>query len=200
LAPSRIAAIVLAAGRSTRMGGTNKLLAEIGGEAMVRRVVGAAVASKAKPVVVVTGHQEDDVRAVLAGLDIACVANPDYAAGLSTSLKMGIRSLPADCAGALILLGDMPALMPVHIDRLIDALELQGGGTILVPAHAGIRGNPVLWPATYFPEMLTLQGDAGAKRLMLAHADQVREIDLGSAAVLTDVDTPEALAQARGKA
>ena len=85
-----IAAVVLAAGRSTRMGAENKLLADIGGKPMVRRVVEAALASRARPVLVVTGHQADGVRAALAGLEVAFVDNPDYAVGLSSSLKAGI--------------------------------------------------------------------------------------------------------------
>jgi molybdenum cofactor cytidylyltransferase len=85
-ATARVAAIILAAGRSTRMGAQNKLLAEVSGEAMVRRVVKATLASRARPVLVVTGHGRDEVRAALAGLAVTLVDNPDYAAGLRCSL------------------------------------------------------------------------------------------------------------------
>jgi molybdenum cofactor cytidylyltransferase len=194
----RIAAIVLAAGRSTRMGAANKLLADIGGKPMVRHVVEAALASTARPMLVVTGHQASEVGAALSGVDVTFVANPDYASGLASSLKTGVRALPADCAGALVVLGDMPRIAAEHLDRVIAAFVAEKGTAIVVPVHAGRQGNPVLWPAAYFPELLQLDGDAGAKRLIAAHAGQVREIDLGTDAILVDVDTPEALVKLRG--
>jgi molybdenum cofactor cytidylyltransferase len=194
---ARIAAIVLAAGRSTRMGAANKLLAEVGGRPMVRHAVEAALASRARPVLVVTGHQVDDVRASLAGLDVTFVANPDFAQGLSSSLKAGIRAVPADAAGALVLLGDMPRIEAEHLDAMIAAFVSEGGEPIVVPVHRGQRGNPVLWPAELFGEMLALDGDAGARSLLTKHAHGVREIDLGTDAVLMDIDTPDALARLR---
>ena len=192
--PPSIAAIVLAAGRSTRMGAGNKLVADIAGTPMVRHVVEAALGSRARPVIVVVGHQADAVRAALAGLDVAIVDNPDFATGLASSLKAGICALASDCAGALILLGDMPLIAPTHLNRLIAAFA---PGAIVVPTNQGKRGNPVLWSATHFAQMLQLDGDAGARRLMAAHADQVREIDLGTDAIFADVDTPDALAKLR---
>jgi molybdenum cofactor cytidylyltransferase len=195
----QIAAIVLAAGRSTRMGAANKLLADVGGVPMLRHVAAAALASRARPVLVVTGHQADEVRAALAGLDLGFIANPDYRAGLSTSLEAGIAAVPAAAEGALVLLGDMPRITAGHIDRLIDAFAAGQGRCICVPVHGGRRGNPVLWPAGYFAEMRQLQGDAGARTLLAVHADRVREIDLASDAIFADVDTPEALAKLRAQ-
>ena len=188
-----IAAIVLAAGRSTRMGAANKLLANVGGKPMVRHAVEAALGSQARPVLVVTGHQADDVRAALAGL-VAFVANPDFARGLSTSLKAGIRALPKGVDGALVLLGDMPRIEAAHLDAMVVAFA-SDGTAIVVPVHQGQRGNPVLWPADLFAEMLALAGDVGARSLMAKHADRVREIDLGTDAIFMDVDTPDALAR-----
>ena len=195
---THIAAIVLAAGRSTRMGAANKLLADVGGKPMLRHAVEAALASQARPVLVVTGHQGDDVRASLAGLDVGFVANPDFALGLSSSLKAGIRALPKAVAGALVLLGDMPRIEAAHLDAMIAAFASGMGEAIVVPMHEGRRGNPVLWPAALFREMLALEGDVGARRLMVRHASRVHEIDLGTDAVLMDVDTPEVLARLRG--
>lgn len=192
----RIAAIVLAAGRSTRMGAANKLVADVGGKPMVRKVAEAALASKAAPVVVVTGHMAAEVSAALAGLDVTLVANPDYATGLASSLKAGIRALPSECDGALILLGDMPRIVSEHLDTLIVAFT---SDAIIVPAHRGKRGNPVLWPHKYFPELLQLDGDAGAKRLIATHAAHAREIDLGTDAIFADIDTPDALARLRDR-
>ena len=131
---------------------------------------------------------------VLAGLDITIVDNPDYATGLSSSLKAGIRALPDDCDGALVLLGDMPRITAVDLDALIAAFE-SDKDKIVVPVNGGRRGNPVLWPRVYFQEMLQLGGDAGAKSLLAAFADSVREVTLATDAIFLDVDTPELLAR-----
>lgn len=192
-----IACIVLAAGRSTRMGAANKLTAVVGGKPMVRHAAEAALASAASPVLVVTGYQEDEVRTALTGLAVSFVHNRDYAEGLSATLKAGISALPEDIPGALVLLGDMPQVECAHLDRLIAAFEEHGGQAIVVPTHQGKRGNPVLWPRALFAEMLQLAGDAGARRLFAAHADRIREVDLGTDAIFLDVDTPDALAQLR---
>jgi molybdenum cofactor cytidylyltransferase len=186
----QIAAIILAAGRSTRMGAQNKLLADVRGLPLLRHVAQAALASRARPVLVVVGHQAAAIRSALAGLPVTFVDNPAYAAGLSGSLQAGIRALAAGCDGTLVLLGDMPQITSVHIDALIAAFA---PGAIVVPTHRGRRGNPVLWPAACLGEMLALAGDAGAKQLLAAHATKVRSVDLGSDAIFVDVDTPEAL-------
>ena len=188
----RVAAIVLAAGRGARMGST-KQLADIAGKSMVRRTVEAVRAAAVDPVIVVTGHEAEAVGAALRGLDVTIVRNPDFAAGLSTSLRAGIGALPEDCDAVLVALGDMPAVSGADIDRLIAAFDLVEGRSIVVPVHQGKRGNPVLWGAAYFPEIMTLTGDAGARRLLTDYAEAVTEVELG-AAVLTDIDTPADLA------
>ena len=181
------------------MGEANKLLADVGGRPMVRGVVEAALASKARPILVVTGHQAQSVSTALAGFGVTFLDNPDYAVGLSSSLKAGIRAVPGDCDGALVLLGDMPRITAAHLDHLIAAFRAEPGSAIIVPTHDGRRGNPVLWPRAHFAGMLQLEGDAGAKRLLAAHAGEVREVDLGTDAILADVDTPQALAAVRGE-
>jgi molybdenum cofactor cytidylyltransferase len=178
--------------------GANKLLADLGGKPMVRFAVEAALGSAASPVLVVTGHQEAEVRRALAGLHVGFLHNPDYAEGLSTSLKAGIAVLPPAVAGAVVLLGDMPQITPIHVDQLIVAFR-DKAGAIIVPTHAGTRGNPVLWPRAFFAEMLKLGGDAGAKGLLTAHASHVCEVDLGTDAIFLDVDTAEVLAQLRAR-
>jgi molybdenum cofactor cytidylyltransferase len=193
---ARVAAIVLAAGRSTRMGVQNKLLADVGGTPMVRRVVEAALASKVRAVLVVTGHMAAEVAAVLAGLDVTLVANPDFATGLASSLKAGIQAVPEECDGALVLLGDMPRIAAGDLDRLIAAF-VAAPESVVVPGHEGRQGNPVLWPRRYFPKLMQLEGDAGAKRLIAKHREQVREVEMGTSAIFADVDTPEALRELR---
>lgn len=194
----RIAALVLAAGRSSRMGGSNKLLAEVGGQPLVARTVEAALASQAKPVVVVTGHQAEAVSAALAGRPLTLVHNPDYADGLSASLKAGLAALPGDVDGVVVCLGDMPRVSPAVIDRLVAAYNPTEGRAVCIPTVQGKRGNPVLWDRGFFAEMMKLTGDAGAKSLLGRHADQVVEVPVDEGGILYDVDTPELLAELRG--
>jgi len=187
-----IAAIVLAAGRSSRMGGPNKLVAEIGGKPLVRIVVEAALASRARPVIVVTGHQRERVEASLAGLPVTFAHNPDFAEGLGTSLKTGIAALPADVDGALVCLGDMPQVDAGLIDRLIGALDPDKGALVVVPTIDGKRGNPVVWSRRFFPDLMAVEGDVGARYLIGRYAEAVIEVPLTGTAALTDIDTPEA--------
>lgn len=194
---AKVTAIILAAGKSSRMRGPNKLLAEIGGEAIIRTVARAALASRAADVLVVTGNQAESVRAALAGLDVRFCNNPDFADGLSTSLRAGIGGVPPDSGAALVLLGDMPALSAAMIDRVIAAFNPAAGAEIVVATHGGQRGNPVLWPRRLFPALSSASGDVGGRAVMKEHAGVVAEVELGPAALL-DLDTPEALAAAGG--
>ncbi len=194
----RIAAIVLAAGLSTRMG-ANKLLADWRGKPLLRSTVEAALKSQARPVIVVTGHQAAKVEAALHGLPVTFAHNSEYAEGLSTSVKAGLRAVPANCDGALVLLGDMPRIALALIDRMIAAFSPADGRTICVATHEGKRGNPVLWARQFFSEIEEIAGDLGAKPLLVRHEELVCEIEAGEAS-LSDVDTPEALAELRADA
>ncbi len=189
-----IAAIVLGAGRSSRMGGPNKLLAEIAGRPLIRIAVEQALGSRARPVIVVTGHQRERVEAALSGLPVKLVHNPDFADGLGTSLKAGIAALPAEVDGVIVCLGDMPQVDSALIDRLIGALDPDQGALIAVPTIDGKRGNPVAWSRRFFPDLMAVEGDVGARHLIGRYAEAVTEVPLAGTAVLTDVDTPEALA------
>jgi molybdenum cofactor cytidylyltransferase len=194
----KIAAVVMAAGRSSRMAPANKLLTEIDGRLMVQRAVDAALASQARPIVVVTGHEGGRVREALAGRPVEFIENSDHAAGLSTSVRAGLAWLSGkDVDGAVFLLGDMPLVTSAHIDRLIAAFSPVESRAICVPTHKGKRGNPVLWGAKFFAEMRALEGDKGARSLFGAHADQVCEVEMQDDGVLVDIDTPEALAALR---
>lgn len=197
---SAIAAVVLAAGRGTRMGGPNKLLEPVGGRAVVRRVVEAALAGGASPVIVVTGHDGARVRAALAGLDVRCIENPDYAAGLSVSLAVGIRAVPESAQGALVMLGDMPLVNAHVVHRLLAGFAPDQGRLIVVPVSEGRRGNPVLWSRRFFSALSTIEGDVGARAVLAAHAEAVAEIEVPGPATVLDVDTPDALTAARGLA
>jgi molybdenum cofactor cytidylyltransferase len=189
----KIAVLLLAAGRSTRMGGPNKLLAEIDGRPMVARVAQRLLASRARPIVAVLGARADEVDAALGQLPVARMRNPEFAQGLSTSLKCGLAALPDDLDGALVCLGDMPLVAGRHIDRLIAAFNPLEGRAIVVPTRRGKRGNPVLWASRFFPEMAQVSGDVGARHLIGEHAELVAEVEMDDDAILVDIDTPEAL-------
>jgi molybdenum cofactor cytidylyltransferase len=195
--PPRVAALVLAAGQSRRMGARNKLLASIDGVPMVARAVDAAIAGlKAgvdAGVYVVTGHQHQQVARALAGRDVHLVHNPRHADGLSTSLASGLEALGQDVDAVLVCLGDMPRVTPAHIESLVAAFDPLQGRAICVPLWAGKRGHPVLWARRFFPEMSDIKGDVGARHLLGEYAELVFEIPADDDGVLVDVDSPAAL-------
>jgi molybdenum cofactor cytidylyltransferase len=192
----RVAALVLAAGLSRRMGTLNKLLIGIDGKPMVRHVAEAAAGSEARPLIVVTGHEREKVEAALAGLDPAprFVFNPDAAAGLSTSVKCGLAALPPEVDGAVVCLGDMPKVTPATINGLIAAFNPVEGRAICVPVRKGKRGNPVLLARPLFAELAGVSGDVGARDVVAAHPELVAEVEMENDGVLIDIDTPQALA------
>jgi molybdenum cofactor cytidylyltransferase len=192
-ASPRIAAVVLAAGQSSRMG-TNKLAEELDGKPVLRHVVDTILAARVENVVVVLGHQAEEMRALLASGDVECVVNERYRKGLSTSLKAGIAALPEDIEGAMIFLGDMPDIDASLIARLIGAFDPARMRAIVVPQRGGRQGNPVLWGRAFFPTLLEkTHGDAGAKHLIRRYAEWVAEVAVDDEAIFTDLDTAEAL-------
>ncbi|MGC2823480.1 MAG: molybdopterin-binding/glycosyltransferase family 2 protein [Pseudolabrys sp.] len=195
----RVAAVVLAAGRSTRMGAVNKMLAEIGGKPLVRIAAEQAVASRAQPVIVVTGHEREKVEAALKGLPLRLVHNPDFSEGLGSSLKAGIAAVPESADAAIVCLGDMPQVDAVLINRLIAAFDPERGALIVVPSIDGRRGNPVLWSNRFFHDLISIQGDIGARHLIGSYAEAVVEVPVDGQAALTDVDTPESFSAVKAE-
>jgi molybdenum cofactor cytidylyltransferase len=181
------------------MGGPNKLLAEIGRRPLVRIAAEEALASRAGPVIVVTGHQRAEVEKVLAGLPVRFVHNPDFADGLGTSLRTGIAAVPADADGAIVCLGDMPQVDAGLIDRLIGAFDPDRSALIVMPTFEGKRGNPVLWSRRFFPDLMAIEGDVGARYLIGRYGEAVVEVPVDGNAALVDVDTPEALVGIRAE-
>ena len=192
-----VAAVILAAGRSTRMGGPNKLLAELGGKPLVRIVTEQALASKAQGVIVVTGHQAGEVQKALRGLKVTFAHNPDFAQGLAGSVKAGIAAVPQNADGAVICLGDMPLIDAHLIDRLVETFAPDRGNLIVVPVSDGRRGNPVLWSRRFFNELMTLDGDIGARHLIAKHSEAVAEVAVEGHGAFLDIDTPQALEAAQ---
>jgi molybdenum cofactor cytidylyltransferase len=194
---TEIAAIILAAGRSTRFAGdqpgTTKLIAELHGRPLVRHVADAALASTARPLIVVTGHARDLVQDALAGLPLTFIHNKAYATGLASSLRIGIAAVPPAVSGAIILLGDMPLVAADLIDQLVRRFEQSSEAGAIVPVTKGGRGNPVLLARSLFPAVAQLAGDEGARRLLQQPDIHVVEIAVSDAAAGADIDTPEAL-------
>ncbi len=193
----QVPVVLLAAGRSSRMGGPNKLLASFDGKPLVRRAAETALASKAAGVTVVTGHQRGRVEEALAGLDVSFAYNPDFATGLASSLKAGIAKVPQDATGAMIVLGDMPGIADMDINRLIRAFAKGEGKSVVRATHEGRRGNPVILPRSLFGAVAHLEGDTGARHLVEAEGLDVIDVEIGEAAAV-DVDTPEAMSRAGG--
>ncbi len=195
VAPPTVAAIVLAAGRSSRMAPQNKLLVpDRAGRPMVARVVDNLLSSAARPVIVVTGHRAEEVSAAVGGRPVQMVHAADYADGLSASLRAGISAVPAAASAALICLGDMPLVTGRMIERLIEAYDPDEGRSVVVPTCRGKVGNPVLWDRRFFPDIAGLVGDVGARALLERHSEYVAQVELGDDAVLRDFDTVESLA------
>ncbi len=197
LAPRRartVAAVVLAAGRSRRMAPLNKLLiADSQGVPMVARVVDNVLASHARPVIVVTGHERDRVEEALAGRSVRFAHADDYGEGLSASLRTGLAALPPEVEGVVVCLGDMPLVSGPMLDRLIAAFDPEEGRAIVMPTFRGKQGNPMLWAREFLPEMLNITGDVGARHLVGKHADRMVEVEMADDAVLRDFDTTDAL-------
>ena len=198
-AQRRIAAVVLAAGASRRMGGRHKLLiAGRDGRAMVARSVDHLIAAGIAPILVVTGHRADDIRTALTGRDVRFVHADRYQDGLAESLKAGLAALPEDAAAVMVCLADMPLVEPSSLSLITAAYDPDEGRLIVVPTHAGRQGNPVLWDRSFVEEMMTLSGDVGARSLLKRHMEAVAEVEIPSDSVLRDFDTPESLASLPG--
>jgi molybdenum cofactor cytidylyltransferase len=193
-----VGAVILAAGRSTRMGGPNKLLSKFEGKPLIRKVVDTVCGSNAKDPIVVTGHQAELIDAALSGAGVARAFNPDYSEGFATSLITGLDAVSQQVAGALVILGDMPGVATGDLNRMIGAFRDNGGAAVVRATHNGKRGNPVIIPRAMFGEVKKLRGDTGARHLIEANDFPVVDIEIGTAASV-DVDTPETLAEAGGK-
>ena len=188
-----IAAIILAAGQSRRMGKENKMLIKIDGKPMVRHAVEAVMQTGINKIFVVTGYQSKKLKNALNGLKFKLVKNSQYSQGLSSSLKAGVNALPESIEGALVMLGDMPRVNPSHLNLLMDAFKPDENKLICVPTSEGKRGNPVLWHKRFFSSISEVSGDVGARHLIGEYDDYVVDVEMNDNAVILDLDTPEAV-------
>jgi CTP:molybdopterin cytidylyltransferase MocA len=189
-----VAGILLAAGSASRMG-SNKLLLELGGEPMVRRVARRALEGGLDPLLVVVGHEEPAVRAALSGLPCRLVPCPEWHRGQSASLAAGVGALPADAGAAVVVLADMPLVDPDAIRAVVR--RWREGGALLVSCRYGeVAAPPTLYDRSLWPELVALEGDRGGRDVVRRHADRVGWVECPAAA-LSDVDLPEDLERAR---
>lgn len=189
---SSTGAIVLAAGRSTRMG-AHKLLLPLGDRPVVAHVVAAVLHAPVHPVVVVLGHDAHAVRAALprdlpAG-DLIIVENTQYRLGMATSLRAGLAALPADAIGALIVLGDQPLVHSSHLAQIAQVAE-QTHAAVVAASYDGRRGHPVYFSQSCFAELQQVAGDEGGRTIIERHQDELVVVPLDDAAAVLDVDVP----------
>jgi molybdenum cofactor cytidylyltransferase len=191
LTAANIAVVVLAAGRSSRMGAQSKLLLPWrDGEPIVRHVVQAALGWQPLETVVVVRPDLFALAGALAGLPVRLVGNPRWPDGMGTSLAAGIAALGPTVGAALVLLGDSPGVDPAIIAALVAAYK-QTGQPVAVPFYGDEPGPPTLFARPLFPDLLRLQGDAGGRLIVRHYPDHVARVDFPAAARPPDIDTPE---------
>jgi molybdenum cofactor cytidylyltransferase len=183
----RIAGVLLAAGLSSRMG-RNKLLLDLGGRTVVRRAAETALEAGLSPLLVVVGHERERVAAALKDLPLVTVTNPDYASGMNTSLRAGIAAVPDDCAGALLLLSDMPLVSAAMLRELCAGFR-DGDVPLVISTFGGVLAPPIVYGSALFPELRALSGDGCGKRVVKQHRAEAKEL-AWPASALADLDLP----------
>ena len=183
----RVAAVVLAAGSSTRMG-RNKLLLEVGGETLVRRTARSAVEAGLDEVVVVLGHEEPRIRAELLGLACTLVVNPDHAEGAGTSLRTGVRHVSARADALVVVLADMPFVTAEMIAALAER-HRDTRAPLVTSHYGGVQAPPTLYDRALFEELLQVPADGGAKPVVLRHQGDAVAVTWPKSA-LRDIDAP----------
>ncbi len=184
-----VTGVVLAGGRGSRMGRLKQLL-PFRGKTIIQTVIDNALASRLQQVVVVLGHQADQIRRKVCLKQATVVVNENYCRGQSTSLQAGLAAIAKTADAVMFILGDQPLVGPAVIDRLIDEYVVSRA-LLVIPAVHGKRGNPVIVDRRIFSEINTLTGDTGARVLFNAHADRIREVAVSDSAIHFDIDTWE---------
>ena len=186
-----IHAVLLAAGRSERMGRNNKLLLNVDGIPLVRKSAISIINSNVTSMTVVTGFDENKIVNALSGLNVNFVKNINFREGLSSSLKAGLANITPTPSAVIICLADMPKIQPEHINQLIENFDPLKGWEICIPTNNGKRGNPVLIGSRFFPYIFETSGDFGAKQVMKQHSDKIVEVEIGTSDIHFDIDTQD---------
>ena len=195
MADSFVSGIILAAGRSSRLGRPKQLL-DLGGSPVLSHVLRNAHAAGLDDLVLVLGHEAEAIRAAVAPQlgDVRIVINREFAQGQSTSLHAGLHAVAAESAAAVILLGDQPHVGPEVIAALVAAYH-ESGAPIILPSYGGILANPVLIDRTLFPNALAVTGDKGARDIVRAHRHQATVVSFPDRRPPSDIDTEEDYAE-----
>jgi molybdenum cofactor cytidylyltransferase len=189
-----IPAVILAAGISSRFG-DNKLLVDIGGRPMVLRVVESALAARVQPVIVVTGFEQNRLLAALAPVlgnaRLIVTYNPDYGSGRASSVREGIRAVPADAPAALFLLADQPFIDSPLIDRVLDFADAHPDSAVVFPECGGKKGNPIFYRRPWFARLSALEGDVTGYRLIQQSPDEVARLSVSDPSLFVSIETLE---------
>ena len=186
-----ISAVILAAGESRRMGKKNKLLLRIGSEAMLVKLVKAVCASDVAQILVVIGHEAEQIRLELNDFPLSFIHNYNFSKGITTSIKSGIKEVSKNSNGMLICLADMPYISTSEINKLIHAFvqnRIKGKKLIVVPVFQGQRGNPVLFSSDFRNDILDYKEESGCKGVIINNSESVKEIEMDDDKMLLDVD------------
>jgi len=186
--------IILAAGQSKRMQEINKLLIKIDNQTMIEKIIDTSLKSAANNTIIVLGYENDILQKLLNKKNITTIVNKDYFKGQSSSLQLGISALKEDCDAAIVILGDMPDISSRLIDQLIENYSPNDNKSIVIPTYKNKKGNPVLIDREFFPDILSIKGDNGAKDIIKANKKYIREIPQKNSAIVQDIDTKEDLA------
>ena len=186
-----IAAVILAAGVSSRAR-RNKLMVKIGGKPLFMKAVEAAVRSKASPVFVITGHDAENLEEPLENIDINILRNHDYASGVKTSIRLGLKSVPSSCDGALLIPADMPNITAEYLNRMIKSFNKGKERQLLVSAYGGHKYNPVLWSSDLYPTADLVPEDSHLRQVFLEHSDYLSLVE-SDAETCLDVNFPNDL-------
>ena len=184
-----ISGVILAAGRSSRLGRPKQLL-PLGGEPLLTHVLRNATASALDEVVLVLGHEAVTIADAVGEWGQRVVINPDYAAGQSTSVRAGLGALDPTTEAAIFLVGDQPQVGPDIVDAVVAAYRATGG-PIVRPHYGGVPGHPVLFDRALFPELARVTGDEGGRSVVRTHQDLVVPVTLGNGPPPGDIDTAE---------
>lgn len=185
-----VAGIILAAGRSLRMGKKNKLLLPFRGKAILQHVIDAAQKSSLSPLILVIGSDSDAIRSQIESGAAVVIENKGFSRGYGSSLQVGLKALNAPCVGAMFLLGDQPLVTAATIEKLIAAFQKEPERWV-APSWNGQRGNPVITPAAWFDRIFALKGDTGPRTHLKDPAAKLKLVEVDDRGVVFDIDSPE---------
>lgn len=186
---SLVSAILLAAGKSERMG-ENKLLLPFGGRTVIQRTLDSLLASRAGEVIVVLGNKAQEINASIGNRRALSVLNPNFAKGMSTSLVTGLGMVNQQARFIIVALGDQPLITTKVYNQLIET-ALNSDKGIILPVCKGERGNPIIISTKYRAELLAQTGDIGGRELLKAHPEDVVEVPVECEGVVININTKE---------